>query len=340
MQDVHNRSAKSYDTFLDSRKPNMPRMNFRHLQYFQAVVQYGGVRAAAEKLHLTPQTVSSQLKLLEHALGTALLTRKGRRVEPTEAGQVALNYAQEIFALGDELGEVLRGGSRDATVEFRVGILDSIPKSIAHWLLEPALSLPGPVRIICRESSFAPLLAELAVHKLDLVIADAPYPPGLNIKCFNHPLGESPLCCFGTAQLARRYKGRFPHFLDGAPLLLPRKDTAWRRALLAWIESKNVRPQIRGEFDDTALMKTFAHAGAGFLFAPATTAAEICRQYDLRNLGTVEEVKQSFVAISVERRILHPAVRAITTHARGEFDAERRPPPRRRNASRNLREAL
>jgi len=297
----------------------MPRLNYRHLQYFAAVVQERGVRAAAAKLHLTPQTISSQLRQLEETLGAPLLARSGRGVEPTEAGRLALRYAEEIFALGDELAEVVRSGAPERALAFRVGLLDSIPKSIAHWLLEPAMSLEEPVRIVCREQSFAELLGALAVHRLDLVIADTPFPPGLDVKCFNHPLGSSSLSCFGSPALLRAHRGSFPALLDGAPLLLPREETAWRRALLGWLDAHGVTPWIRGEFDDTALMKAFGQAGHGFFFAPGVTAEEICAPYGLKEIGTIAEVKLDLYAISVERRITHPAVRAITDHARGEL---------------------
>lgn len=297
----------------------MPRLNYRHLQYFAAVVQERGVRAAAAKLHLTPQTISSQLRQLEETLGAPLLARSGRGVEPTEAGRLALRYAEEIFALGDELAEVVRSGAPERALAFRVGLLDSIPKSIAHWLLEPAMSLQEPVRIVCREQSFAELLGALAVHRLDLVIADAPFPPGLDVKCFNHPLGSSSLSCFGSPALLRAHRGSFPARLDGAPVLLPREETAWRRALLGWLGARGVTPWIRGEFDDTALMKAFGQAGQGFFFAPGVTADEVCAQYGLKAVGTIADVKLDLYAISVERRITHPAVRAITEHARGEL---------------------
>ena len=297
----------------------MPRLNYRHLQYFAAVVQERGVRAAAAKLHLTPQTISSQLRQLEETLGAPLLARSGRGVEPTEAGRLALRYAEEIFALGDELAEVVRSGAPERALAFRVGLLDSIPKSIAHWLLEPAMSLEEPVRIVCREQSFAELLGALAVHRLDLVIADAPFPPGLDVKCFNHPLGSSSMSCFGSPALLRAHRGSFPARLDGAPVLLPREETAWRRALLGWLDARGVTPWIRGEFDDTALMKAFGQAGQGFFFAPGVTADEVCAQYGLKEVGTIADVKLDLYAISVERRITHPAVRAITEHARGEL---------------------
>lgn len=294
----------------------MPRLNYRHLQYFSAVVREGGIRAAAAKLHLTPQTISAQLQQLEHTLGTPLLLRKGRGVEPTEAGRIALRYAEEIFSLGEELAEVLRSGAPERAFVFRVGLLDSIPKSIAHWLLEPVTSLEEPVRLVCRERSFSELLADLAVHRLDLVIADTPYPPGLDVKCFNHPLGGSTLSCFGTAALCRRHRGAFPAMLDGAPLLLPREETAWRRGLLGWLSENGVQPRLSGEFDDTALMKAFGQAGTGFFFAPSVAASEICEQYGLREVGTAGDLRHELYAISVERRITHPAVRAITEHAR------------------------
>lgn len=297
----------------------MPRLNYRHLQYFAAVVQERGVRAAAAKLHLTPQTISAQLRQLEETLGAPLLARAGRGVEPTEAGRVALRYAEEIFALGDELTEVVRSGAPERALAFRVGLLDSIPKSIAHWLLEPAMSMEEPVRIVCREQSFAELLGALALHRLDLVLADAPFPPGLDVKCYNHPLGSSSLSCFGSPGLLRAHRGAFPARLDAAPLLLPREETAWRRGLLAWLDARGVKPWIRGEFDDTALMKAFGQAGQGFFFAPSVTAEEVCAQYGLKEIGKLAEVRQELYAISVERRITHPAVRAITEHARGEL---------------------
>lgn len=297
----------------------MPRLNYRHLQYFAAVVQERGVRAAAAKLHVTPQTISGQLRQLEETLGAPLLARAGRGVEPTEAGRLALRYAEEIFALGAELTEVVRSGTPERALAVRIGLLDSIPKSIAHWLLEPVMSLEDPVRIVCREQSFSELLGALAVHRLDLVIADAPFPPGLDVKCFNHPLGSSSLSCFGSPALLRAHRGTFPDRLDGAPLLLPREETAWRRGLLSWLDSRGVKPWIRGEFDDTALMKAFGHAGHGFFFAPSVTAEEVCAQYGQKEIGTVAEVRQELYAISVERRITHPAVRAITEHARGEL---------------------
>lgn len=181
------------------------------------------------------------------------------------------------------------------------------------------MSMEEPVRIVCREQSFAELLGALAVHRLDLVIADAPFPPGLDVKCFNHPLGSSNLSCFGSPALLRAHRGSFPARLDGAPLLLPREETAWRRALLGWLDARGVTPWIRGEFDDTALMKAFGQAGQGFFFAPGVTADEVCAQYGLKAVGTIADVKVDLYAISVERRITHPAVRAITEHARGEL---------------------
>jgi LysR family transcriptional activator of nhaA len=297
----------------------MPRLNYRHLQYFGAVVREGGVRAAAERLHITPQTISTQLRQLEEALGARLLAKAGRGVEPTAEGRVALRYAEEIFALGDELTEVLRSGTPERALVLRVGLLDSIPKSIAHWLIEPALTLPEPLRIVCIEQPYAELLGALAVHRVDLVLADTPYPPGLDVRCFNHPLGGSGLSCFGAPALAARHRGAFPARLHDAPLLLPPEDTAWRRELMRWLESRGVHPWIRGEFDDTSLMKAFGQAGTGFLFAPTVTAGEVRARYGLREIGAVPEVRQSFYAISAERRITHPAVRAITDHARGEL---------------------
>jgi LysR family transcriptional regulator, transcriptional activator of nhaA len=297
----------------------MPRLNYRHLEYFHEVLRCGGVRAAAERLHLAPQTVSAQLKQLEDALGQPLLQRSGRRLEATAAGRMALRYAEEIFAIGEELRASLQSGAMERPLELRVGTLDCIPKSITHWLLEPALLADRQLRIVCRERSFEELLNELAMHRIDLIIADAPHPQGAGNKCFDHPLGGSGLSCFATPTLATAHPGTFPACLHGAPILLPREDTAWRAALWSWLQRQGVQPWIRGEFDDTALMKSFGHAGSGFFFAASAMAEEICRQYGVTETGSTHEVRQQLYAISAQRRITHPAVRLITEHARAEL---------------------
>ncbi|MHB8666810.1 MAG: transcriptional activator NhaR [Burkholderiales bacterium] len=302
----------------------MARLNYKHLRYFWTVAKAGGIARACERLHLTPQTVSGQLSAFEDALGHKLFARAGRRLELTEAGRMVLGYADEMFAVGAELEQALGHSSGGLPLLFRVGVADSVSKSVAYRLLEPAVSLPEPVRIVCREGKLAGLMADLAIHRLDLVIADAPMPASISVRGFNHLLGECGLTFFATPALARKHKGRFPHCLDGAPLLLPGEEAAVRPALMQWFESIAVRPKIAGEFDDGALMTAFGKAGTGIFAAPSAVAEEMRRQYGVRTLGSTDAVSERFYAISVERRLTHPAVVAISSAARTELFSKRR----------------
>jgi LysR family transcriptional activator of nhaA len=297
-------------------------LNFKHLHYFLAVAKAGAINRAAEKLHLTPQTLSGQLTQFEQRLGVALFRRAGRRLELTETGRLALSYAEELFQVGAELEEVLRGSQEERAFPFRVGIADVVPKSIAHRLLAPALALSEPVRLVCREDRLDSLLAELAIHHLDMVLADRPMPPGMDVKGYSHPLGECGVDFFATPDLAARLVGDFPAFLDGAPLLVPGEDSALRAPLARWLERHELRPRIVGEFDDSALMKAFGKAGAGVFPAPSVTRREVESQYGVVKLGETQEIRERFFAISVERRIVHPAVRAVSDGARGDVFAQ------------------
>lgn len=287
-------------------------LNFKHLHYFLAVAKAGAVNRAAEKLHLTPQTLSGQLTQFEQWLGVTLFRRAGRRLELTETGRLALSYAEELFQVGAELEEVLRGGQEERAFPFRVGIADVVPKSIAHRLLAPALTLLESVRLICKEDRLDRRLAELAIHRLDMVLADRPMPPGMDVKGYSHPLGECGVAFFATPDLAARLIGGFPEQLDAAPLLVPGEDSALRA-----LERGNLRPRIVGEFDDSALMKAFGKAGAEVFSAPSVTRQEVENQYGVVWLGETKEIRERFFAISVERHIVHPAVRAVSEGARG-----------------------
>lgn len=238
-------------------------LNFKHLHYFFAVAKAGAVNRAAEKLHLTPQTLSGQLSQFEERLGVSLFRRSGRRLELTDTGRLALSYAEELFQVSAELEEVLRGSQEERAFLFRVGIADVVPKSIAYQLLAPALALPESVHLVCREDRLDRLLAELAIHRLDMVLADRPMPPGMDVKGYSHPLGECGVAFFAAPALVERLNSGFPDCLDGAPLLLPGEDSALRDPLLRWLGRKGARPRIVGEFDDSALMKAFGKAGAG-----------------------------------------------------------------------------
>ncbi|HHO68138.1 MAG TPA: transcriptional activator NhaR [Gammaproteobacteria bacterium] len=291
-------------------------INYRHLHYFWMVAKEGSIARAGERLHLTPQTISGQLGVLEDNLGEPLFVRVGRNLELTETGRLVLGYADEIFSLGSELEEMLRGLPEGRPLVFRVGVVDVVPKSITYRLLAPALKLAEAVRIQCREGSVESLLAELAVHRVDLVIADGPIPPGVNVRGFNHPLGECGVTFFATPPLARRYGRDFPASLDGAPLLLPGEGSLVRRRLSQWLDGLRIQPRIVGEFDDSALMKAFGQSGAGVFVAPTPIAAEVESQYGVTALGHTDDVREQFYAISVERKISHPAVAAITQTAR------------------------
>lgn len=292
-------------------------MNFKHLYYFWQVAKTGGVARASEQLHLTPQTISGQIGLLEEALGAPLFAKRGRNLELTEAGRLAFGYAQDIFTLGSELEESLRNYPAGRhPVEFRVGVADAVPKAIAYRLLEPSTRLPTPVRLVCRESKLDSLLSALAAHRLDLVIAGAPIPPSVSVRAYNHRLGESGMSFFASARLLKNLKGKFPACLAGAPMLVPGVDAAVRLPLERWFQANKLRPRVVGEFDDSALMKAFGQRGAGVFIGSSVLEPEIETQYGVKTLGRSKEIVEEFFAISVERRVTHPCVVAITTAAR------------------------
>lgn len=291
-------------------------INYKHLHYFWVVAKEGGIARASERLHLTPQTISGQLSLLEENLGEALFNRVGRTLEMTETGRLVLSYADEIFSLGGELEEMVSNLPVGRPLVFKVGVSDVVPKSIAYRLLAPSLQLPEPVRIVCREGAINSLLAELAVHKVDLVIADGPIPSNVNVRGFNHPLGDCGISFFAEPKLARTLGKDFPQNLNGAPLLLPGETTVVRNRLVQWLKGLHLHPRIVGEFDDSALMKAFGQGGAGVFIAPTPIAKEVEKQYGVAVIGQTDEVREQFYAISVERKISHPAVAAITQTAR------------------------
>ncbi len=295
-------------------------MNFKHLRYFWVVAKAGGVMRAAEQLHTTPQTLSGQIRLLEESLGYKLFQKSGRRLELTDEGQLALGYAEEIFALGSELENSVRhaqGGRR--ALEFRVGVADAVPKSVAYHLLEPALSVPQQVRMICHEGKFDELLASLALHRLDLVIADERLPKRVSVKAFNHPLGTSATSFVCSPALKSQLKGRFPECLNGVPMLINGASSAVRQQFDQWLQRHDIHPRIIGEFDDGALMNAFGREGRGVFMTPTVLEAEIEAQYGVTVIGRTHELMEEFFAISVERRISHPCVAAITRSARAQL---------------------
>ncbi|MEI7431322.1 MAG: LysR family transcriptional regulator, partial [Betaproteobacteria bacterium] len=247
----------------------MSALNYKHLHYFWVVAKTGGISRASERLHLTPQTVSGQVTLFEDILGYKLFNRIGHRMALSDAGRVIFDYADKIFALGEELEGVISHPTQGRQPLFRVGVADAVPKSIAYRLLEPAVRLAEPPCIICQEGKLTSLLAELAIQKQDIVIADSPIPPNLSVKGFSHLLGESNMTFFAAEKLARQQKKAFPLCLDGAPILLPGKDAAVRPRLTQWLEKLRISPKCVGEFDDGALLKAFGQAGIGIFAAPS-----------------------------------------------------------------------
>jgi len=294
-------------------------LNYNHLLYFWTVAREGSIARASEVLHLTPQTISGQLKLLEESVGEALFQRVGRGLVLTDAGQLVNEYADEIFSLGAELTQRIRGKQPGSPVSLNVGVVSSIAKLIAYRILEPALQIEDPIRILCWEGDLEKLLGDLAVHRLDLVLSDRSIPTGLNVKAYNHALGESEISFFVQKRLAARYARNFPQSLDGAPMLMPVNTSALRRSLDEWFDSVGVAPRIVAEFADSALLKAFGEAGIGIFPAPSAISAQIEDMYHARNIGTTGEIKESFFAISPERKLKHPAVVKITESARARL---------------------
>ncbi|HEX8544699.1 MULTISPECIES: transcriptional activator NhaR [unclassified Pseudomonas] len=291
-------------------------LNYRQLHYFWVVAKTGSIVRACDQLNLTPQTISGQISLLEQTLGVDLFQRVGRQLELTEAGRLALPYAEQMFQLGNELEAMLRAQPDEQQILFRVGVADVVPKSIVYRLIAPTMELQEPMRISCREDKLERLLADLAIQRLDLVISDSPMPSHLDIKGYSQKLGECGISFFATPELAQRYGKDFPASMQGAPLLIPGQETVVRSRLMRWFADQNVQPRIVGEFDDSALMKAFGKSGSGIFVAPSVIADEVQAQYGVELLGQTDAVTESFYAISVERKVKHPGIIAITESAR------------------------
>ncbi len=294
-------------------------LNYHHLYYFWAVAREGGVSRASEELLISQPTISAQLKELEEVLGRRLFDRSGRKMVLTEAGRIAFNYADDIFSLGRELMGAMEQHPAERPIKLSVGLLDVIPKSVARMLLEPALQLPQPVRLSVHEDKADRLLADLAAHRTDVVLSDAPIGTGVQLRGFNHLLGECGITFFAAASLASKYRRNFPKSLDSAPMLLPTDHTALRRELNLWFDSKRIHPIVVGECDDAAMLNSFGQAGIGIFPVPSVVETEVRREYSVRMVGRTSAVKEYFYAISVEEKLRHPAVVAICEAARKEM---------------------
>jgi len=296
-------------------------LNYHHLHYFWVVAREGGLIPAGKVLRLSHPTLSAQIHALEDSLGEKLFTKVGRKLALTEMGRVVYRYAEEIFTLGREMVDTVKGRATGQPVRLDVGVVDVVTKLVVRRLLQPAMSLPDPVRLICHEGRYEKLLADLALHTLDVVIADAPIPPGGNVRAFNHLLGECGVSFFGTKSLAASYTSGFPKSLDGAPMLLPQDNLTLRRALNQWFDSVDIRPRVIAEFEDSALLTVFGGDGFGVFPAPTAVEKEVEAQYGVQVIGRTHAVKERFYAISVERRLKHPAVVALSQAARHELFA-------------------
>lgn len=302
---------------------SMEWLNYHHLLYFWTVARTGSISAASKELGLASPTISNQIRKLEDNLGEELLRRSGRKLVLTDMGRIAMRYADEIFSLGQEFTSTMKERPTGRPLRFCVGIADVLPKTIAFRLIEPALRLRTPLHLICREDRPDHLLADLAVHDVDVVLSDAPASPAANIRAFNHLLGECGVSFLAPKKLAFVKKG-FPRSLDGAPFLLPLDNTALRRDLDEWFHSQKLRPTIVGEFADLALLRVFAEEGLGVFTVP-TVMEEQMRRYGFQKIGATTKITVRFYAISVERQVRHPAVVAVCEGARnGLFHASGR----------------
>ncbi len=293
-------------------------LNYHHLLYFWSVAKHGTVAKACEDLRLAQPTISKQIGLLEETLGEKLFTRSGRRLVLTEMGRIVFKHAEDIFSIGQDLINTVKGRASGSSIRLNVGIVDVVPKLLAIRLLDVAVRQSPAVRLICWEDKLDQLLADLAIHGLDLVIADTPAPPSIKVQAYSHLLGESGVTFFATSKLAARYRRNFPRSLHGAPMLLPTSNTVLRRLLDDWMMGQELIPTVIGEFEDSATLKAFGQAGHGLFPGSTALEKEICRQYQVQVVRRVDSVKQKFYAITVERRVKHPVVMALFDNARRE----------------------
>ncbi len=290
-------------------------LNYHHLRYFLAVAKEGGLRQAAEKLHVSQPSISAQIRELEEALGEKLFRRSGRKKVLTDAGQIALRHADEIFSLGHELVSAVKQRPTTRPVRLDVGVADAVPKLVAYEILKPVFAQAPAVHLVCREGKLEDLLGQLAAHRLDIVLAEEPAPSTVKIRAFNHLLGESGVTICAAAPLTAKLRRGFPCSLHGAPALLPAENTALRRALENWFRALQIRPRVIAEFEDAALMKVMAANARGFVPIHTVVVKEAVTRYGLREVGATERVSDQFYAITAERKITHPLVSLITENA-------------------------
>lgn len=298
------------------------KLNLKHLRYFWSVASYGSITKASEALYLTPQTISGQLRDLEESMGEKLFEREGRNLVLTETGRMVFSYADEMFRIGLELQDVLNGQTPGTAITIKVGIAMIVPKLLAYRVLEPVLQMGESINLICHEAPLVDLLADLSVHKLDAVLSDSPINPSLNIRAYNHSLGESGISFFAIPKVAQKLQKEFPKHLNGFPFLMPSRSSSLRRNLESWFDRQGIIPKVVAEFEDRALMKAFGERGTGVFTSPITMEKDVVDKYGVKVIGRTDEVKEQFYMISPERRIKHPAVTVITEAARSRLFAD------------------
>jgi LysR family transcriptional activator of nhaA len=287
-----------------------PSFSYRHLYYFWVVAKEGGMARAAARLGMAVQTVSAQVRELERALGHALLKPAGRGLVLTEAGVAAMHQADQIFALGEQLGAIVRDAATSPAVRLAVGISDGLAKLVVRRLLEPVLAEPE-LRLLCHEDEFEDLLGDLALHRLDVVLSDRPAPAHANLKLYSHALGVSGLAWYAPPALAAAARRGFPHSLATVPVLLPTPHAAVRPRLDRWFDRLGLRPRVVGEFEDSALLKTFGAAGMGVFPAAEMVHDELAARYAVRRIGRSDGVEEHFFAIGTEKKIQHRLVQRL-----------------------------
>ncbi|MCG7895676.1 MAG: transcriptional activator NhaR [Candidatus Thiodiazotropha taylori] len=295
------------------------KLNLKHLRYFWAVASHGTIVQAAEALFITPQTISGQLRELESQVGSELFRKEGRRLVLTETGRLVFSYADEMFRLGIELQDMLTGRTQGTVITLKVGVAMVVPKLLAYRVLEPVLQMQDPVKLICHEAPLVDLLADLSVHKLDMVLADSPINPTLNIRAYNHALGESGITFFAAPDDAQRLRSEFPVSLHGQNILMPSSGSSLRRNLEIWFQRQQIEPVVVAEFEDRALMKTFGERGTGVFTTPTAVEQDVIDKYRVEVVGRSDEITESFYVISPERHIKHPAINTITQTAKADL---------------------
>ncbi|MEM8844022.1 MAG: transcriptional activator NhaR [Pseudomonadota bacterium] len=294
----------------------MRHLNYNHLFYFWMVAREGSINKASDILHITPQTISGQIKSLEAVVGAPLFNRSGRGLILSETGHQIWPFVDEIFLLGEDLARKVKNSNYQAPAHLNVGLVNSIPKLIAFRILSRSLESNDDVKLITQEGTLDKLLADLALHKLDLVLSDRPHTPGINITAYNHLLGTSHIAFYSKKTIAKKYIKNFPESLNDAPMILPSQAIPLRRDLDDWFENKQISPSIIAEIDDSALLKAFGESGLGIFPATAAMSDSIQKMYGAVVIGTADEIKENYYAISPERKLKHPGIVQITKFAR------------------------